>query len=497
MKAFGIAIGLGIAALISGCGGGGGSPGDTTLEYKITLRADKTKLPINIGGQGPSIGTNAPYTTVLHVDATEGGKPIIGTKDAFACNVDAGLTTGALYYLDGKSEHETDDNGVKRPNAYRSVVLDSNSGGNSFHFHAGETRGNARITCTITNPRDNQVSSASVVIAVGDGLAPAAGMPSTVLAQAASGYLGARNNIGNVPNTVSLQAMIRDEVGQDVAGSPSTPNLQVYIQGGSAAAGARLSHNRQTGTVIMTNTDGSGVANFALTSGVQRGVIVLVMVTDRADNNVSNGIQDPVTQRMAIPVVNGIAQKPLAVADQTVTATCNQQVSTALVATEGLPPYTWSAVSPLPAGLQLSPDGLVTGVPVLPNGAGAGSYGVVVRVTDDNGTSVTSNLTVTVDAGDCKPLKIGDSSVAISKGVAFAFALSAEGGKPPYVWKAIAGLPSGVTLSEAGILQGTVTTVGKYMVVVEVTDADGVKVVANMTIDVTDPDAPTTPTPTP
>lgn len=198
---------------------------------------------------------------------------------------------------------------------------------------------------------------------------------------------------------------------------------------------------------------------------------------------------------MAIPVVNGIAQKPLAVADQTVTATCNQQVSTALVATEGLPPYTWSAVSPLPAGLQLSPDGLVTGVPVLPNGAGAGSYGVVVRVTDDNGTSVTSNLTVTVDAGDCKPLKIGDSSVAISKGVAFAFALSAEGGKPPYVWKAIAGLPSGVTLSEAGILQGTVTTVRKYMVVVEVTDADGVKVVANMTIDVTDPDAPTTPTP--
>ncbi len=494
MKAFGIAFGLGLAALISGCGGGGGSPGETQLEYKISLRAEKVKLPINISNVMPSIGTSAPYTTILYVEASEGGNPIIGTKDAFACNVSAGLDVGALYYLDGKSEHETDVNGVKVPNAYRNITLDSNSGGNSFHFHSGRTRGTARITCTITNPRDNQVKTASVDINVGDAVAPAAGMPASVSYQAqAPRYLGSKDNPNNVSNNIAVQAMVRDEVGQWVTDTTS-PNLQVYIQGGSASAGARLMHDRQTGTVIMTNTR-NGVANFSLTSGVQRGVITLVMVADRADNNVANGIQDPITQRLNIPVVNGIAQEPLAItAGQTVTATCNQQVSTALVATGGLPPYTWTA-SALPAGLQLSSDGLVTGVPSLPNGAGAGAYQVVVNVSDDNGATASTNLTVTVNAGDCKPLAIGDSSVAISKGVGFAFALSATGGKPPYKWKAIAGLPSGVTLSEEGILQGTVTTVGKYMVVVEVTDHDGVKVVANMTIDVTDPTAPTTPTP--
>ena len=238
----------------------------------------------------------------------------------------------------------------------------------------------------------------------------------------------------------------------------------------------------------MTNTR-NGVANFSLSSGLQRGVITLVLVADRADNNVANGIQDPITQRISIPVVNGIAEA-LVVADQTVTATCKQAVSTALVATGGLPPYTWSAVGSLPAGLQLSSDGLVSGVPSLPNGAGAGSHQVAVRVMDDNGTVVTSNLGITIDAGECSPLSIGDSSVAVTRDRPFAFALSATGGTPPYKWKAIAGVPSELSLSEAGILSGAITRVGSYMMVVEVTDADGVVVIANLTIEVSAPATP-------
>ncbi|MFD1712026.1 Ig family protein [Ottowia sp. GY511] len=494
MKALGIAFSLSLAALVAGCGGGGGSPGNTELEYKITLRADTKALPVNIANAGPQIGTSAPYTTVLHVGATEGGKPIVGTKEAFACNLEAGLRTGALYYLDGDSEHETEvqvgGQTVKIPNAYRSVVLDSNSGGNSFHFHAGDTRGTARITCSITNPRDNQVTSASVDIVVGDAIAPAAGMPASVNFQAqAPRYLGSRNNPNSVLNSISVQAMVRDEVGQWV-GDTTSPNLQVYIHGGSASAGARLMHDRQTGTVIMTNTR-NGVANFSLSSGVERGVITLVMVADRADNNVANGIQDPISQRLTIPVVNGIALKPLAIApDQSVTATCNQAVSMALVATDGVPPYTWSVAGTMPAGLALSSDGLVTGVPTLQNGAGAGTYQVVVNVTDYNGTTASTNLSVTVEAGDCKPLAIGDSSIAVTKGTHFAFAFSATGGKPPYTWKALAGMPSGLTLSDAGILSGSVSTVGSYKMVVEVTDKDGIKVVANVTIEVTEPETP-------
>lgn len=492
VKKLGMALGLSLAALLAGCGGGGGSAGNTQLEYKISLRADTVALPVNIGNIGPSIGTNAPYTTVLHVTATEGGNPIIGTKDAFACNIDAGVNVGALYYLDGDPAHETDVNGQKVPNAYRSITLDSNSGGNSFHFHAGNTRGVATITCSITNPRDNQVSATSVQIVVGNGGAPAVGMPASVALEAASGYLGAQNNPNNVRNTVSLQAMLRDEVGQWVADT-STPNLQVYIQASDAAAGARLIRDRQSGTVIMTNTR-NGIADFSLSSGSNIGVITLVLVADRADNNVANGIQDPIIQRMVIPVVNGIAQKPLSVQAQSVTATCRQEVSTPLVASDGLPPYQWSVVGKMPAGLSLTPDGLVTGVPVLVNGAGAGSYQVAVQVTDANGSSQVTTLTVDVQAGDCKPLTINSSSLSVTRGTSFAFALSASGGKSPYKWSAPVALPTGLFLNgDTGILSGAISTAGSYPIVIQVTDGDGIVVVANMTVSVTNPTATTTP----
>lgn len=492
MRAFVTTLALCGAAMMAGCGGGGGSPGNTQLEYKITLRSDSASLPVNIGGAGPGIGTYAPYTTTLYVNATEGGNPIVGTKGAFACNLDAGQNVGSLYYLDGDPDHETelqqtDENGnkIRVPNAYRNIVLDSNSGGNTFHFHAGATRGTARITCSITNPRDNQVSAVSTEIVVGNSSAPAVGMPASVALQARSGYLGAQANPNNVPGSISVQAMLRDEVGQWVSDTTS-PNLQVYIQGDGAAAGARLLHDRQSGTVIMTNTR-SGVADFSLTSGVDSGVITLVLVADRADNNVANGIQDPVIQRIAIPVVNGIALTALAASDLSITATCRQAVASALVATGGVPPYTWTALGTMPAGLTLAPNGLVTGVPTLVNGSGAGDYQVAVRVTDANRVSVVSNLSVSVQAGECKPLVIADANLAATTGRGFTFAFSATGGKSPYKWVALGALPTGLTLTDSGVLSGALGAKGVYPIAVQVTDSDGTVVSANFSITVTDP----------
>ena len=123
------------AAALSACGGGGGSGGESHAPYQISLRADKTLLPLNVSGQLPGIGAYAPFTTTLYVNALEAGRPIPGAeKDVFSCNVNGGLDSGSLYYLDGDDEHEDDDG---RPNSYRSITLGSNSGGNSFHFHAG------------------------------------------------------------------------------------------------------------------------------------------------------------------------------------------------------------------------------------------------------------------------------------------------------------------------------------------------------------------------
>ena len=132
-------VGLAAAALLAGCGGGGGSPGDTPESYTITLTAERTSLPLNVGAYPVGIGVEYPFTTTLYVNAKKGDAPIPGGDDIFACNTAYGLSSGPLYYLDGNDDHEHDvDDGnggkIKVPNAYRNITLGSNAGGNSFHF---------------------------------------------------------------------------------------------------------------------------------------------------------------------------------------------------------------------------------------------------------------------------------------------------------------------------------------------------------------------------
>ena len=50
-----------------------------------------------------------------------------------------------------------------------------------------------------------------------------------------------------------------------------------------------------------------GVGQFSLASGAAEGSIVLEMfTTDRADNNVSNGIQDAISSLMVVNTVDGV-----------------------------------------------------------------------------------------------------------------------------------------------------------------------------------------------
>lgn len=469
--------------LLASCGGGGGSAGDTQLAYTISLRADRTQLPLNISHQPVGIGTYAPYSTTLYVEAREGGRLIQGGDEVFACNIVQGFDSGSLYYLDGDDEHEDDDG---NPLAYRSVVLGANAGAATFHYHASATAGTARITCSITNPRDNQVSAASVDITVAGTPSGAEGRPASVNVQAEQpGYLGSLNNINSIRNNIAVQAILRDELNQQVANT-TAPNLQVSIVGGTAAAmGARLLRGSQSGTVIQTTTD-SGVANFSLASGLERGIILLRFVADRADNNVTNGIQDPISQLLAVPVVHAVAAEPLAVEEQEVTATCRQAVSQALTATGGVPPYLWEPLGALPAGLTMSPSGIVSGVPEPANGANTGTYSVAVRITDAEGDWVIRNITFNIEAGQCAPLVAGNASVSLTEGAAFNFALSATGGTPPYRWSAV-GLPAGVSVNANGVLSGSIAAAGNYTGVAQVTDSEGVSVMVNVTFTVAKP----------
>ena len=471
-------LGLASATLLTACGGGGGSSGNTNERYSITLRADRTSLPLNVGHVGAGIGVNAPYTTTLYVHAKEGNDPIPGGEDIFACNVAGGLNTGALYYLDGDDEHEDDDG---NPLAYRSITLGANAGGNSFHFHAGDQAGTATITCSVTDPRDSRVYSASVDITVGGGTGTA--RAASVYAIAQSNYLGSQYNINDIPANVGINAVVMDDAVQNIA-DPSAANVRVRILPNTAAAtGARLLLGGQSGQEVLATTHG-GVALFSLSSGPTRGTILLELTADRHDNNVTNGIQDPIVQWAAIPVVDGVSLAPLAFTGAEATAENGVAFGQALEAVDGTPPYQWSVISgALPAGLTLSTDGVIRGTPM----AVPGTYAVRVRVTDAFGAYAEALVTVTITE---TALAFGGASVSTTVNVPFSYALSASGGVGAYTWAAAGSLPSGVTLSANGVINGTLGTAGTYPVAVRVTDGRGTSVLGNITITVEEPEEP-------
>lgn len=472
-------------SFLVGCGGGGGSSGTVASEYKINLQADKTRLPINLEGVGPGQGVNAPFTTVLHVNATVAGAPIPGGEEIFGCNVAGGLNSGSLYYLDGDEEHETeidDGNGgkIRIPNAYRSITLGSNAGGNSFHFHAGNSAGTVRITCSVTDPRDQQQKSATIDITVGGGAGT--GMAASVQGIALYPTLGIQNNTNNLRTSTAINAYVWDDANQPVRGGANA-DLQVSIMSaGAVASGARLLSGQQQGSVVWIHTTG-GVGQFSLSSGTTEGPILLELKTDRSDGDVTNGIQDPVVGLLVVNATEGTASQtapsPLAFGDiEPPSATNGLPYAYALSATGGVAPYTWSALGGLPSGIALSASGLLSGTPTVRT---PGEYQVAVRVVDSRGVSLTGNFTLTVAAtAGADPVTDDPLSISLAgcgtdvnaicelPGVpvgaapeAYQFVLSASGGGTGVAaWALETPGPAWLALTTSGILHNAAAVPG-------------------------------------
>ncbi|CAN7250451.1 Ig domain-containing protein [Acidovorax sp. Leaf78] len=467
-----------LASFAASCGGGGGSPGTTTEPYSISLRADKVQLPLNIAGARPGIGVSSPYTTTLYVEARKGSVAIPGgTAEVFGCNISGGLSSGSLYYLDGKAEHETDVTvgGVttKVPNAYRSISLASNSGGNSFHFHSGNQAGPVQITCSITDPSANRVVSTAVDIVVG----AATGKASSIKGVAEFPVLGVQSNTANLRTSTAINGYVLDDANQPVPVS-SKANLQVAIISGGASNGARLLSGSQSGSVLQVSTIG-GVGLFSLASGTSVGTILLEMTTDRADNDVTNGIQDPIVQLYPVAVDSGVVAGTPAPALTLVAATPpagtnGLPYSYAFSATGGVAPYTWTALGGIPEGLTLSANGILSGTPAVKQ---VGTFQIAVRLTDSQGSSITGNFPLVIAANAAvdpanNVLSITNSgcgsdlcilpvsnpaAVAPVNGIHYQYALTVTGpGTGGAVWTAT-GLPTWLSLSADGILTITYT----------------------------------------
>ena len=229
------------------------------------------------------------------------------------------------------------------------------------------------------------------------------------------------------------------------------------------------------GTSPFTWSVSAGTLPAGLTLGASTGLLsgiptaagsysFTVKVTDHA------GLSD--TEAVSLPIIAGPSLSfPAPPAGWTNTVYTNT-----LTVSGGTGPYAWSvSTGSLPAGISLSPSGVLSGTPTA-----TGTFSFTVKVTDASGQSATQATSISISAGVSTTFSAPPAAV---KGAPYSVTLTATGGTTPYTWSVNAGtLPPGLTLSSAGVLAGTPTTAGSYPFSVNVIDQNNGIATASITL---------------
>jgi hypothetical protein len=136
-------------------------------------------------------------------------------------------------------------------------------------------------------------------------------------------------------------------------------------------------------------------------------------------------------------------------------------------ASGGTEPYEFHVtVGVLPPELTLTAAGILSGTPASP-----GSHSIRVQAVDATGCHGERDLQLTV----CGDITLDPATLPLAhQAEPYSVTLSATNGVDPYAFTVTAGtLPSGLTLSPAGVISGTAAAPGTFTVQVTATDALG------------------------
>lgn len=272
----------------------------TSDDQRLSVTGSST-MPTNT--QGVPIFFGSPFInelTIEYVGANgQAGTPADGEIGVAI----APVTLGAFSTLD---DPETDD-----VNEFFVLLgsgpVDMTAGVSTIFVHSFDQPGPVTVSVSVLDANTGEQFSTEFVIDIEDGAAdflPAqldfSVDPQPVYAQGAGGA-----------STKNIQLIVRDSGGNVVpnpeADGVSWNNVRLQLEA-PAGSGARLSGTGADGPVNGTDISVrtvNGIANFALNAGSETGTHRIIATVDRADNNVDQGITDPLQAETSAEVGDG------------------------------------------------------------------------------------------------------------------------------------------------------------------------------------------------
>jgi uncharacterized protein (TIGR03437 family) len=145
--------------------------------------------------------------------------------------------------------------------------------------------------------------------------------------------------------------------------------------------------------------------------------------------------------------------------------------SQSFMGSSGTVPYNFTVIAgALPPGLILYPDGTLSGAP-----AASGAFNFTIQATDTFGCAGSRDYTLVINNSTCAAIAINPATLPMgTTGLAYNQTLMASAAVSAFDFSVSRGsLPPGLTLSLAGLLSGTPTSVGLFNFTVQATLANG------------------------
>lgn len=290
-------LGLLLASLaVTSCGGGGGDGGGATsppANGTITLTASRTALPRNPNNVAPYPGS--PYMAEVAFTYRS------ATGAITALTADATFTISSPSVA---SISPPDDPATPNINEMAARMVSfhdkTNNGSYVMFVNSYDVAGTATLTAQATDPSTGRTVTKTLDFTV----AGATPLPATLNIAPSPASIYVPGAGGATSSIITVQ--VRDGANQPVPNPGSADNVRFEILGnaGNAILSATSAAGPASGASVTTQTV-NGIATASFQAGTVQGAIQIRATVDRSDNNVSNGITDPIPASTTVVVSDG------------------------------------------------------------------------------------------------------------------------------------------------------------------------------------------------